>query len=431
MISKSVAVNNNGHLTIGGADCVDLANNYGTPLYVFDENLIRETIAEFRESIEKHDAGLGRVLYASKAFSCKEMYRICASEGIGADVVSGGEIYTAISAGFDPSLLVFHGNNKTYDELLYAVKVGVGRIVVDNFSELKNLETISENLGKEVNIILRIKPGIDVHTHDYIKTGHIDCKFGFALENGEAMSAALECLKYNGVNLKGFHCHIGSQIFTTEPFCDAARIMIRFANDFRIKSGVTVGEIDLGGGFGVKYVESDDQQPFDSFMAAASDALKAECEALGFPIPFVYIEPGRSLVAPAGITLYKVGAVKDIKNVRTYISVDGGMGDNPRYALYNAEYTIEIANKASLKKDFVATVAGKCCESGDLLQEHVKIQTPEVGDVLAVLTTGAYCYSMASNYNRIPRPAAVMVKDGESRVIINRETYEDIIKNDV
>lgn len=431
MISESVTVNERGHLCIGGADCVDLSTQYGTPLYVFDENLIRKTISEFRESIEKYYSGNGRVLYASKAFSCKEMYRVCADEKIGADVVSGGEIYTAVSAGFDPALLMFHGNNKTYDELEYAVTVGVGRIVVDNFSELKNLEVIAGELGKDVNIILRIKPGIDVHTHDYVKTGQIDCKFGFALENGEAMNAALECIKHKGINLKGFHCHIGSQIFTTEPFCDAAEIMIRFATDFREKSGVTVEEIDLGGGFGVKYVESDDQQPFDLFMEKASSALKNACVELNFPVPFVYIEPGRSIVGPAGITLYKVGAVKTIENVRTYVSVDGGMGDNPRYALYNADYTVEIANKADREKDFVATVAGKCCESGDLLQEHVRIQTPEVGDVLAVLTTGAYCYSMASNYNRIPRPMAVFVKDGCSRIVINRETYEDIIKNDV
>lgn len=431
MISKSIAVNDLGHLTIGGADCVELADSFGTPLYVFDENLIRETIGEFRDSIDKHYDGNGRVLYASKAFSCKEMYRICKEEGIGADVVSGGELYTAVSAGFDPSLLVFHGNNKTYDELEYAVNVGVGRIVVDNFTELQNLQKIAEDLDKQVGVFLRIKPGIDVHTHDYIKTGQIDCKFGFALENGEAMNAALECLKYKSVKLKGFHCHIGSQIFTTEPFCDAAMIMVRFADDFRRKSGVTVEEIDLGGGFGVKYVETDDQQPFDDFMAAASKALKAECEALDFPVPFIYIEPGRSLVGPAGITLYKVGAIKEIENVRTFVSVDGGMSDNPRYALYNAEYTIEIANKASKEKDFVATVAGKCCESGDLLQEYVKIQKPEIGDTLAVLTTGAYCYSMASNYNRIPRPAAVFVKNSEPRVVINRETYEDLVKNDV
>lgn len=431
MISKSIAVNNLGHMTIGGADCVELAECFGTPLYVYDENLIRETIKEFRESIEKHYGGNGRVLYASKAFSCKEMYRICSDERIGADVVSGGELYTAVSAGFDPSLLVFHGNNKTYDELEYAVNVGVGRVVVDNFTELQNLQKIAEDLDKQVGVFLRIKPGIDVHTHDYIKTGQIDCKFGFALENGEAMNAALKCLEYSRLKLRGFHCHIGSQIFTTEPFCDAAKIMIRFANDFRQKSGVTVDEIDLGGGFGVKYVESDDQQPFDDFMAAASKALKAECEALDFPVPFIYIEPGRSIVAPSGITLYKVGAIKEIENVRTFVSVDGGMSDNPRYALYNAEYTVEIANKASKEKDFVATIAGKCCESGDLLQEHIKIQKPEIGDTLAVLTTGAYCYSMASNYNRVPRAAVVFVKESESRVVINRETYEDLVRNDV
>lgn len=431
MISESIAVNDLGHLTFGGADCVELADNYQTPLYVFDESLIRKNIRDFRDSINEYYDGFGRVLYASKAFSCKEMYRICKEEGIGADVVSGGEIYTAISAGFDPELLMFHGNNKTFQELEYAIKSNVGRIVVDNFSELRNINAIAEKLNKKVNIILRIKPGIDVHTHEYIKTGQIDCKFGFALENGEAMDAALHCLQYNGVELKGFHCHIGSQIFTTEPFCDAAKIMIEFADDFRRKSGVTVGEIDLGGGFGVKYVEGDDQQPFDLFLRDASKALKEKCEELQFPVPFIYIEPGRSIVGHAGLTLYKVGAVKTIENVRTYVSVDGGMTDNPRFALYNAEYTIEIANKANLEKDFVVTVAGKCCESGDLLQKDVAIQNAEVGDTLAVLTTGAYCYSMASNYNRIPRAAAVFVKDGESRVVIKRESYEDLIKNDI
>lgn len=431
MISESVSVNESGHLSIGGADCVELAQKYGTPLYVFDEELIRKTMREYRESIEKYYNGNGKVLYASKAFSCKEMYRICREEGIGADVVSGGEIYTAVSAGFNPSDFMFHGNNKTYDELDYAVKVGVGRIVVDNFSELSNLEELAKKYGKEINVLLRIKPGIDVHTHEYIKTGQIDSKFGFALENGEAMNAALSCLKFKGINLKGFHCHIGSQIFSTEPFSDAACIMIQFAADFRAESGAAVSEINLGGGFGIKYVESDEQQPFESFMQKTSVALKAKCQELDFPVPFIYIEPGRSIVGPAGITLYKVGAVKCIENVRTYVSVDGGMTDNPRYALYNADYTIEIANKASLPKKFVATIAGKCCESGDLLQEHVAIQTPEVGDTLAVLTTGAYCYSMASNYNRIPKAPAVFVNNGESRVVIKRESYEDIIKNDI
>lgn len=431
MISESIGINSLGHLTCSGADCVELAKQYGTPLYVFDESLIRKTCREFKSSIEDFYNGNGKVLFASKAFSCKEMYRIAKSEGIGADVVSGGEIYTALSVGFSPEDIFFHGNNKTYDELLYAIKSDIGRIVVDNMTELDLVEKIAGELGKTVKIILRIKPGIDAHTHNYIRTGQIDSKFGFALENGEAMDAAIKASAYKNTQLMGFHCHIGSQIFGTNPFEDAAEVMMRFMNDFRKISGVTVSELNLGGGFGVKYIESDGSIPFIEFMKKVSNRLKTVASELEFPMPKIYIEPGRSIVGPAGLTLYTVGNIKTIKDVRTYVSIDGGMTDNPRYALYQADYDIEIANKADKQKNFVATVAGKCCESGDLIQENASMQTVEVGDILAVLTTGAYNYSMASNYNRIPRPAAVMVNNGNSRIIIKRETYDDLIKNDI
>ncbi len=431
MISESIGINEKGNLTLGGVDCVELAINFGTPLYAFDEALIRKTIREYKQSIGEFYGGNGQVLYASKAFSCKEMYRIAKSEGIGVDVVSGGELYTALSVGFNASDIFFHGNNKTFDELEYAIKSDVGHIVVDNLTELKNIESIAESLNKCVPVMLRIKPGIDAHTHEYIRTGQIDSKFGFALENGEAIEAAFEAEKCKYINLLGFHCHVGSQVAYTEPFCQAAVVMINFMNEFKALSGATLKELNLGGGFGVKYVEADEQIPFDSFMREVSVALKTEADKLGYPMPKIYIEPGRSIVGSAGITLYTVGNVKTIKDVRTYVSIDGGMGDNPRYALYNADYTVEIANKAGEPKDFVATVAGKCCESGDLIQENAPMQRPEVGDIMAVLTTGAYNYSMASNYNRIPRPAAVMIKDGEARVIIKRETYEDIVKNDI
>ncbi len=431
MISESIGVNALGNMTFGGADCVELAKQYGTPLYVFDEVLIRKNCREFKASIDEYYGGNGKALYASKAFSCKEMYRIVESEGLGCDVVSGGELYTALSVGFNPKNIMFHGNNKTPEELIYALKSGVGRIIVDNVTELENIERIASELKIKADIMLRIKPGVDCHTHDYIKTGQIDSKFGFALENGEAMEIALKASKCENINLKGFDCHIGSQIFETEPFCDAAVIMLNFMNDFRSLSGITVEELDLGGGFGVKYVETDGALPFKVFMEKVSEALKNASLKLDYPMPKIFIEPGRSIVGEAGITLYTVGAVKTIKDVRTYVAIDGGMADNPRYALYNAEYDIEIANKYTEPKSFIGTVAGKCCESGDLIQENAPMQVPAVGDIMAVLTTGAYNYSMASNYNRLCRPAAVMVNNGESRIIIKRETFEDLVKNDI
>jgi len=431
MLTNSFSVNEKGHLTLGGADTVELAKEYGTPLYVFDENDIRNNCRQFKDAFSKYYGGNARVYYASKAFSCKEMYRIVKDEGICTDVVSGGELYTALAAGFPAEKIGFHGNNKTPDELKYALQNKVGRIIVDNMTELYLLNEIAKEMNTHQDILFRIKPGIDCHTHEYIQTGQIDCKFGFALENGEAYEAVKAVANMQNLSLAGIHCHIGSQIFETVPFIDAADIMVSFAKTISEELGITVSEINFGGGFGIKYTLEDKPVSKDESIKILCGAVKEACQKYAFPHPTLCIEPGRSIVGASSLTLYTVGSVKEIKGIRSYVAVDGGMSDNPRYALYQAEYEAVVANKADKPRDFTATIAGKCCESGDLIQEHTQIQQVQQGDILAVLATGAYNYSMASNYNRIPRPAAVMVKDGNSRVIINRETYEDLVKKDV
>lgn len=430
-VSDCISINGAGNLTIGGVDAVQIAKEYGTPVYVFDENEIRTNLRAFRDSMNEYYGGNGLAVYASKAFCCKEMCRICKQEGTGIDVVSGGELYTALSVDFPADKIVFHGNNKTYDELYAAVSNGVGRIVVDNVTELETLSKIAAELDKTAGIMMRIKPGIDAHTHDFIKTGQIDSKFGFALETGEALEAVKKAASMQNIKLRGLHCHIGSQIFDIDPFELAADVMLNLYKQIKDETGVELEELNLGGGFGIKYLESEQPKPYAEYMKNVSAVVKARCEELGLKMPFVLIEPGRSVVGAAGITLYTVGAVKEIPGIRTYVSVDGGMADNPRYALYNADYEIVCANKANEERSETVTVAGKCCESGDLIQEHTKLQKVEAGDILAVLSTGAYNYSMSSNYNRIPRPPVVMVNNGETRVIIKRETYEKIAENDI
>lgn len=430
-VSDGIAVNERGHLTIDGYDTTVLAEQYGTPLYVFNENEIRHTLRAFIDSIDDYYGGNGRVLYASKTFCCKEMCRICMEEGAGLDVVSGGELYTALSVGFPADKICFHGNNKTYDELVQAVDAGVGRIIVDNMPELETLNKIAGEKGKVMPILLRIKPGIDAHTHEFVKTGQIDSKFGFALETGEAFEAIKEALKCSNTELKGLHCHIGSQIFDLDPFELAAQVMLDIFKQVKDECGVELEELNLGGGFGIKYLKTDRPRPFGEYMRKVAAVVNEYSEELGLRTPFIYIEPGRAIVGTAGLTLYTVGAVKHIPDVRTFVSVDGGMGDNPRYILYQSHYEILCANKANEERKWTVTVAGKCCESGDIIQEWTHIQPVEPGDLLAVLSTGAYNYSMASNYNRIPRPAAVMVKNGKSRVIIKRESYENIVENDI
>ncbi len=430
-VTSSLGANEKGHLTVGGMDAVELAEKYGTPLYLLDERTIRGHCRTFQQSIDDNYGGKGLAVYASKALNCKEMCRIIKEEGLGIDVVSGGELYTALSVDFPPEKIVFHGNNKTADEIKMALESGVGRIVVDNLTELRTIEKMANELGKKPGVMIRIKPGIDAHTHNFIRTGQIDSKFGFALETGEAFEAVREVLEQKNVTLKGVHCHIGSQIFEIEPFKAAAEVMLGFIAKVKNELSYEIKELNLGGGFGIRYLKDDDAKLYKTFMEQVSVTVKETCAGLGLNIPFIMIEPGRSIVGPAGTTLYTVGAVKTIPGIRNYVSVDGGMTDNPRYILYQSEYSVAVANKINEPADYVATVAGRCCESGDLVQENTKIQTPEPGDILAVFCTGAYNYSMASNYNRVPKPPIVMISEGKSRVIVKRETYEDLVKNDI
>lgn len=431
MLTENLGINEEGHLTIGGIDTISLAKEYGTPLYVMDEDVIRNNCRKFKESIDKYYDGEGLVCYASKVFCCRAMCKIAIEEKIGLDVASEGELYTAISVGFPTDKICLHGNNKSDDELTFALSHGVGHIVVDNLYELERLNKIAEKLHKKANIMFRVKPGIDAHTHSFIQTGQIDSKFGLALETGEAFEAVKTAISLENVNLRGLHCHIGSQIFEIEPFELAAKVMLEFIAKIKNELDYEISELDLGGGFGIKYVENDNPPDYEAYMQRVSAVVNSECESLGIKRPFIMIEPGRSIAGPAGITLYTAGAVKEIPDIRTYVSVNGGMVDNPRYILYQAEYEALVANKANEEKTEVITLAGRCCESGDLIGENMPIQKVESGDIIAVLATGAYNYSMSSNYNRLPKPAVVMVKGGKTRVAVKRETLEDIIRNDV
>lgn len=424
-------INDQGHLVLGGVDSLDLAKEYGTPLYVMDEGVLRESCKAYKKSIEEFYDGNGLVVYASKSFLCKEACRIISEEGLGIDVVSGGELYTALSVNFPTEKIFFHGNNKTPEEIQYALENNVGCIVVDNITELNLLNSLAEQMGKTANIMFRIKPGIDAHTHSFIRTGQIDSKFGFALETGEAFEAVKEVKKMSHVKLIGLHCHIGSQIFDTEPFVAAADVMCSFMAKIKDELGLALTHLNLGGGFGIRYTENDNPVPYRNYMQLVSDSIRNICAEKGIDIPFVIIEPGRSIAGPAGTTLYTVGAVKEIPNIRTYVSIDGGMTDNPRYALYASEYEVLNAAKAGEPKEEVITLAGKCCESGDLIGKDMPIQKVKAGDCVAVLATGAYNYSMASNYNRTTKPAVVMVHNGKSRIVVKRETYEDLVRNDI
>ena len=430
-VSENLNINEKGHLTIGKNDTVELAKEFGTPLYVMDEELIRKNCRAYKNAMDKHYGGNGMILYANKAFCSLFTCKIAKEEGLGLDVVSGGELYTAIKADFPMENICFHGNNKTYDELVMAVENNVGHIIVDNIYELDMLNKIAEEKGKIQKIMFRIKPGIDAHTHSFIQTGQIDSKFGVALENGEAFDIIEKAIAMKNVKVTGIHCHIGSQIFDIDPFVRAAEVMTGFMGDIYESLGYELEELNLGGGYGIKYTQNDDPLPYDAYMKPVSEAVKATAQTRGIKQPFIFMEPGRSIVASAGITLYTVGCVKDIKNVRKYISVDGGMADNPRYIMYESEYEAVLANRADAPKCEKVTIAGKCCESGDILIKDTMMPETKQGDILAVFATGAYNYSMASNYNRICKPAVVAVNNGEARVVIKRETYEDLIKNDI
>ena len=429
--SPNLSINSENHLVIGQHDTVELAKKFGTPLYVLDEDLMRDNCRAYKNAIDTYYDGHGLILFASKALCTMYTGRLVAEEGLGADVVSGGELYTLYKAGFPMEKVFFHGNNKTPDEIELALNCGVGHIVVDNKYELELLNRIANEKNVKQRILFRIKPGIDAHTHDFVKTGQIDSKFGVALENGEAYEIHKLALSMSNIQIDGVHCHIGSQIFDVEPFCEAAKVMIGFIADLYDKLGIKVKILNLGGGFGIKYTATDDPIAPSEYIHKVTNVVKELAQEKGIDLPFLVFEPGRSIVASAGITLYTVGCVKEIENVRTYVSIDGGMCDNPRYILYGSKYTAVLANNASAEPVAPVTIAGKCCESGDLIQEHVMMPQIHVGDTLAVLATGAYNYSMSSNYNRIPRPPIVAVSGNEAKIIVKRETYDDLIKNDV
>ena len=430
-ISDSLSVNEHGRLAVGGADVSELAEKYGTPLFIMDEGEIRKNCREYVSSLKKHYGGNFLVLYASKAFCAKYMYKIIEDEGLGADVVSGGELFTALSAGFPADRIYFHGNNKTESEIRFAIESKIGGFVVDNREELYLIDKLSKDYGTKTRISFRIKPGIDAHTHEFIKTGQIDSKFGVALENGEAYELISEAVKLENVSVCGLHCHIGSQIFEKEPFEHAAEVMMKFISKIQSTLPCKIEELNLGGGFGIKYTEKDAPNSIDSMTETFCEAIKKSARQYGIELPRLLIEPGRSIVASSGLTVYRVGSVKEIKNIRTYVSVDGGMTDNPRYALYGAEYEMLLPERPLDEKDTVVTVAGRNCESGDLLGRDIALPKVKNGELLAVLATGAYNYSMASNYNRVPRPPVVMVKDGADKLIVKRETYSDLTANDI
>ncbi len=431
MICDNLAVNSKGNLTLAGYDTVELAQKYGTPLYLIDENKIREHIRVYKEAMAEFLPEGSAPEFASKAFSCKQIYRIINEEGINADLVSAGEIYTAFSAGFPMENTFFHGNNKTDSDIEFAMEKGVGHFVSDSLDELYVINSIAEKRGIKQKVILRLSPGIDPHTHKKISTGSVDSKFGFPIQTGDAETAVETVLKMKNIELSGFHCHIGSQIFESEPFIEAAQVMLEFTALVKKLFGFEARVINLGGGLGVRYLESHPVIDYREKIAEIGSAIKEAGERLGINLPKILMEPGRSLIADAGMTLYTVGTVKEIEGYKNYVSVDGGMADNPRYTLYEAPYSVEIANRASEIKDYTATVAGRCCESGDVLQENVAMPKPKRGDILAVLTTGAYNYSMASNYNRLPKPPVVMLNEKGDYLAVKRESLEDILRLDV
>ena len=431
MLNDTLTVNAAGHLCFAGQDTAELAREYGTPLYLMSEERLRGNCRLYRESMTAGFGPESMPLFAGKSFCMKGIYPILAEEGFGADVVSGGELYTALSAGFPADRLFFHGNGKTDREIRYGVESGIGRFVVDSPEELEAVSACAQSLGKKQAILLRLTPGIDPHTFTQVNTGRLDCQFGVPLETGEALVFAEQALRSPGVELLGFHCHIGSQIFSWTPFRDAADRMLRFIRELKEKHGFETRVLNLGGGFGVRYTEDQPTVDIPASVAALAEYIKARCEEWDLKLPAVCMEPGRSIVADAGLSLYTVQALKRIEGGSNYAVVDGGMSDNPRYALYQAPYTVYCANRMNDPADLICTVAGRCCESGALLQEGVALPVPRRGDLIAMCCTGAYQYSMASNYNRVGRPPVLLLSDAGNRLIAKREEYPDLVKLDL
>ncbi len=426
---KDIKTNKEGHLLLGNVDSVDLAKQYGTPLIVMEEDVIRASCRDYMR-VFNSNFKKGKVAYAGKAFSTTAMLKIVESEGLCLDVVSEGELMTAKNAGFPMEKIYHHGNSKTNHELKTAVKLGVGTIIIDGEQEIDVIDNFAKEMGKVQNVGVRVKPGIDAHTHKYIITGNEDSKFGFGINDGMAEAMIKDVLNHKNLKLTTLHCHIGSQIFEMDSFLHTVDIMTDFIKQMSDKLGMKINEINFGGGFGIHYIDNDKPLAFEKFVEAIAEKLEECIKTKGlYELGFV-IEPGRSIVGEAGTTLYTVTSIKDIKGIRKYVSVDGGMTDNPRLALYQAEYLCSVANKQVEEQNDIASIAGRCCESGDMLIWDAKVQKCEIGDILAVFSTGAYNYSMASNYNKVPHPAVVLVKDGKSALMVKRQSFEQLMQND-
>ncbi len=420
-----------GRLRFADQDVTALAKRYGTPLYLMDENRIRHNCRIYKDAMAAAFGDNALPLYASKAASFKRIYGIVSEEGMGIDVVSSGEIFTAVSAGVSLENAYFHSNNKTDEDIAFAMEHGIGYFVADNEEEIDAVEKCAARLGRRQRVLLRITPGIDTHTYEAVNTGKVDSKFGSAIATGQAREIVRHTLGKEHIELCGFHCHIGSQVFDSDTFLRGSDIMLDFIADMKKEFGYSAAQLNLGGGYGVRYVEDDPVIDIAENIASVACCIKEKCASLGISVPKILMEPGRSIVADAGMTVYTVGTVKKIPEYKNYVSVDGGMTDNPRYALYGSVYTVFLANRMDEERSFECSVVGRCCESGDIIAEHVLMPEPVRGDTVAVCTTGAYNYSMASNYNRIPRPPIVMLSGGESYVAVRRETLHDIVNNDL
>ena len=433
MLCSNIGINESGHLTFAGEDTVRLAAHYKTPLYLMDEDRIRENCRIYKTAMERAFGAGSYPLYASKAASFKRMYTIMQEEKMAIDVVSAGEIATAKRAGFSMERAFFHGNNKTDADISYAMAANVGYFVADHEEELEIISREAKSRGIRQKVLLRLTPGIDPHTYEAVATGKVDSKFGVAIETGQAEHFVQHALSLPNLRLMGYHCHVGSQVFDEDGsvYHNAAKIMMTFAAEMKKKYGAELQVLDLGGGYGVRYTDADPQVNIPGNIEQLAGTIKSLCEELSLPMPAVLLEPGRSIVADAGMTLYTAGSTKSIPGYKNYVPVDGGMTDNPRYALYGSKYTVYLANRANEEADFRCDVVGRCCESGDIIQPNVLLPEPKRGDFIAVCTTGAYNYSMASNYNRIPRPPVVMLSGGKPTLAVRRETVDDLTALDM
>ena len=433
MVCNNIGVNDLGHLTFAGQDTVALAQQYGTPAYLMDEDRIRYNCHLYLDAMKEALGEGSYPLFASKAACFKRIYEIMAEEGMAIDLVSSGEIYTAMKAKFPMERSFFHGNNKTDEDIAFAMDAGVGYFIVDGLFELDAIQAEAEKRGIVQNVLLRLTPGIDPHTYEAVSTGKVDSKFGVAIETGQAEVFVVETAKCVNVKLCGYHCHVGSQVFDEDGsvYTDAADIMLRFMAEMNEKYALNADILNMGGGYGVRYVDSDPYVDIPANIHKVAGYMKKLAAELNMPMPKILMEPGRSIVADAGMTVYTVGTVKKIPGYKNYASIDGGMTDNPRFALYGSKYTVFLANRVNEECDFACDLVGRCCESDDIIQPKISLPEPNRGDIVAVCTTGAYNYSMASNYNRIPRPPVVMLSQGESYVVVKRESLADLLINDV